>query len=453
MQKRTLALVLILALSLGFAIPTTAREVHVVERGDALWRIAEAHGLTYTELAAYNHIRNPHRIITGQRIYIPAPAADDTVLALTSYEVVVGATTRWPVGGTLTLPAGAGSRTPVPGVILVHGSGPANRDSLVHGNRPFYDIAAYLTAHGVAVLRYDNRNLVHGWDMQAAYGPAFTVWEETIEAALDAAQIMRQDPRIGEVYILGLSLGAMLAPRIHAAGGDFDGIIMMAGSSRTLMDIILDQEWNIIETAHANAAMQVEFFLMLADAGEYDFLRMLLDETTQALGMGSAFTMTNEEITAATTALVDIMAMQMYTVLQMMEDVEALFAAIPYMSAEEARRTRINPDVALYAYYHRDIALHPTEDFIREADVPFLILQGTHDFQVFAETNLWELYQIFNDRSIATFFVYEGLNHFFMPSTATNFFEAMDEYFIPAHVHPYVLRDIVEWIFAQRGQE
>jgi hypothetical protein len=37
-----------------------------------------------------------------------------------------------------------------------------------------------------------------------------------------------------------------------------------------------------------------------------------------------------------------------------------------------------------------------------------------------------------------------------MPSAATNLQEAFEEYAIPATVHPQVLNDIAEWIFAQR---
>jgi hypothetical protein len=478
MKKRIFALLVVLVLTLGFALPAQAREVYVVQRGDALWRIAASYGMTYQELAAYNNISNPHRIYAGQRLFIPAaeatptveapPAAeatpepqpietpeptnettpDDTITQLTEISIIVGEDTSWPVGGTLTLPVGASSRNPVPGVILVHGSGPADRDSLVYGvNRPFFDIAEYLSANGVAVLRYDNRNLVHGLAMLDVYGPAFTVWEETIEAALDAARIMNEDPHVGQVYMLGLSLGGMLAPRIHAMGGDFDGIIMMAGSARTLMDIVLDQEWHLIELSYMEAMMQIEFFFMLADAGEYDFLRLLLGETAFVMGWGNVFEMEDEEVGELVPMLVDVIVMQMNGLIQMMESAEALANAIPGMTVEEARATRVN-DIPQYAYYHRDIALHSTEEYLRKMDIPILVMQGNRDFQIFAEIDFFLLYEILSDRENATFYFYDGLNHLFMPSEANNLMEALEEYAVPSRVHPLVLRDIVEWIFS-----
>ena len=62
------------------------------------------------------------------------------------------------LSGTLTLPAKAEN---VPAVILITGSGPHERNEEVLGHRPFLVIADYLTRHGCAVLRYDDRGSVN----------------------------------------------------------------------------------------------------------------------------------------------------------------------------------------------------------------------------------------------------------------------------------------------------
>ena len=61
--------------------------------------------------------------------------------------------------GTLTLPNGDGQATGkgVPAVVLVHGSGPHDRDETVGPNKPFLDIARGLAEQGIAVLRYEKR--------------------------------------------------------------------------------------------------------------------------------------------------------------------------------------------------------------------------------------------------------------------------------------------------------
>lgn len=50
--------------------PSTAR-VHVVQPGENLYRIALQYGMSYPDLAAYNNIVNPHTIRVGQEIRIP----------------------------------------------------------------------------------------------------------------------------------------------------------------------------------------------------------------------------------------------------------------------------------------------------------------------------------------------------------------------------------------------
>src|SRR2546423_637796 len=74
-------------------------------------------------------------------------------------EVVIGAGGAWPLPGTLTLPKGDG---PFPAVVLVHGSGPQDRDETIGPNKPFKDLAWGLATNGIAVLRYEKRTKEHG---------------------------------------------------------------------------------------------------------------------------------------------------------------------------------------------------------------------------------------------------------------------------------------------------
>jgi hypothetical protein len=440
-KKRAAIILLAMVIALGFATPYFASDTYVVAENDVLWRIARAYDLTWQELAEYNNLRNPHHIEVGQVLHIPAHE-------MREYEITIG--NRWPVGGTLTLPAGASARNPVPAVLLVHGSGPADRDSTIMGiNRPFYDIAEYLSAHGVAVLRYDKATYIHGWDMVNTLGASFTVWEETIEHAVYAAQLLHHDPRISSVYIAGLSLGGMLAPRIHAAGGNFDGLILMAGSPRTLMDISLDQNYLNLDIMHMQIEAQFEMFLSLAWAEEYDFIRFLLADTAEMFGL-NLFAMDNDALIDFVDMLLDMMESQLLAAIDAVYALELLYAAIPTMTAEEAKAVLIDPMSSMYAYYMRDMAINPVDGFLRDISAPFLVMQGTHDFQIFADVD-FVLYQfLLGDRNNASFILYEGLNHLFMTSAATNILEALEEYAIPSQVHPRVLADMVAWIMAQR---
>ena len=138
--------------------------------------------------------------------------------------------------GTLTVPAGAG---PFPCVVLVHGSGPNDRDETVGPNRVFADLAAGLAAHGVATLRYDKRTRVKPETLPKD----FTVEDETIKDAVIAADLCSAQPEIDHkrTYVLGHSLGAMVAPRIAQQSKDLAGILVIAGPARDLADILVDQ--------------------------------------------------------------------------------------------------------------------------------------------------------------------------------------------------------------------
>jgi len=95
--------------------------------------------------------------------------------AFFSEEVIIGEGGRWPLGGTLTMPVEASAENPVPVVLLVHGSGPLDRNLTIGVNHAFHDIAAYLSSNGIAVFRYDKRTLVHGAELEEEYGTSFTV--------------------------------------------------------------------------------------------------------------------------------------------------------------------------------------------------------------------------------------------------------------------------------------
>ena len=156
-----------------------------------------------------------------------------------SEKIVVGAGTEYPLNGLMTLPSDLSK--PVPAVVMVHGSGASNMDEKVLKLTPFKDLAEGLARHGAASLRYDKRTFVHARRM--IRNKHLTVKEETIEDALLAVQMLKRDPRIDHdrIYILGHSMGAMLAPRIDAEGADVKGLIMMAGTPYRLEEIVLRQ--------------------------------------------------------------------------------------------------------------------------------------------------------------------------------------------------------------------
>lgn len=175
-----------------------------------------------------------------------------------------------PLGATLTRPDGPAT---VPGVVLVHGSGPNDRDETIGPNKPFRDLAWGLATRGVAVLRYDKRT------SQCEVPPAdFTLDRVVADDALVALDRLRSADgvRTDGVSVVGHSLGGMAAPRIAARDGDLAGAALLAANARPLHRLIPDQyEYLFRLDGSLSASEEAQLADVRAaagrvDAGEYE---------------------------------------------------------------------------------------------------------------------------------------------------------------------------------------
>ena len=317
-------------------------------------------------------------------------------IGFTNYPIIIGEGTNWPLAGMLSIPDD--TSVPVPAVVIVHGSGQHNMDGQVGETTPYLDIAEFLVTNGIAVIRYDKRTYTHAVRLYAEIGNRMTFWEETVEDAVLAAELLRNDPRIDpdRVYIIGHSLGGVLAPRIHENGGDFAGLIMMGATSRSVLNIAAEQLGQV-------ALEQIEMGIV--------------ERTDPAIIEG----------------------------LEMIDEIIALDAAMVAMSAEEAQNT-IAPLIGSSLYYWRDLVIHSFERYVQDVTVPMLVMQGGRDFQILADLDFVLLQEILAGRDNVTFRLYEDLNHAFIPTTATNFLEHAASMAEAGHVGQTALQDIVDWI-------
>lgn len=162
---------------------------------------------------------------------------------------------------TLSMPKGNG---PFPAVVLVHGSGPNDRDESIGPNKPFRDLAWGLASQGIAVLRYEKRTRSHPKYYQT--NPYYTVKDEVIDDADSALALLGRTRGVNatSVYLVGHSLGAYLAPRIALGKKDIAGVIMLAAPTRRLEDLIVEQTRYIagIEPQGDKATMDKQIEMM-----------------------------------------------------------------------------------------------------------------------------------------------------------------------------------------------
>ena len=303
--------------------------------------------------------------------------------------IILGQNTRFPLKGLLTLPEGSG---PFPAVVLVHGSGSSNMDEKVGKLTPFQDIALGLAQRGIASVRYDKRSYAHGLKMVLDKGHPITVREETIDDALLAARLLRSDSRIDadRVFLLGHSMGAMLAPRIEAEGGDFAGLILLAGTPRRLEEVLLEQ------TAEAVASMK---------------------GFTRKIGQ------------------------------QQLDQLHRTFAGLYDLSDEEAKGKKVGGGTTLY--YFKEMGQPTVEAWLQKTRKPMLVMQGEKDFQVKASVDFEMYRKLLGDRDNVTFRLYPGLNHAFVPARFDSIADAKKEFTPERHIGPQVLDDLADWILGQ----
>jgi dienelactone hydrolase len=144
--------------------------------------------------------------------------------------------------GILTVPTARGGKR-YPAVVLVHGSGPQDKDETMGPNKIFKDIAWGLAARGIAVLRYDKVTKAHPVQAVAMLSKGFTMDSETTNDALKAAAQLRKHTLVqpAQVFFLGHSQGAMAAPRAGKRDPNLAGLILLAGPTRDFGDVGLSQ--------------------------------------------------------------------------------------------------------------------------------------------------------------------------------------------------------------------
>jgi uncharacterized protein len=309
---------------------------------------------------------------------IPALCQAQTTDVVERDTVVMTGAVRLPA--TLSIPRGA---LGAPAIVLVHGSGPNDRDETVGANKPFRDLAHGLARRGIVVLRYDKRSRAAPMSFM---GRTFTVDDEVTDDALSAVALLRGLPEVNpaRVVVLGHSLGGTLAPRIGQRDPAIAGLVILAGATRPLPDMI---------------------------EAQFAYIRALPGADTAAIDKAMA---------AMAPQLVAVRALS---------------------PADSASRKLI---LGAPAAYWLDLAAYHPVRVAASLAMPILILQGGRDYQVtMVDFGAWEAGLAGN--SAVEFREYPALNHLFIAGSGPSM---PSEYGVAGAVDAQVISDIADWILA-----
>ena len=287
----------------------------------------------------------------------------------------------WTLGANIAF--GDTSKSNSPLVILVHGSGPNDRDETIGPNKPFRDLAQGLAQQGIVSIRYDKRTFAYQFDAKLM-GDSLTLYEETINDAIDAVALAKQFTFIDttRIYIIGHSQGAMCAPKIAELCPKLKGIVMIAAPVTNLVDVLTQQAeyMALLNDTISNAEqMQINSIKWLADKIKSPTLS---NKTPKAMLMGASFK------------------------------------------------------------YWKSILNYDQLATAKKLTLPILILSGERDFQVLPkEFKEWQK-QLGGYKNVSLK-SYPKLNHLFLEGEGK---PNMKDYEVPGHIPQYVIDDIAKFI-------
>lgn len=305
---------------------------------------------------------------------------DSTKVVVSDVQVVSG---EYKLPGTLSLPV---SGNKFPAVILVHGTGPNDRDETVGSTKIFKDIALGLATKGVAVLRYDKRSKAFPVTATKLRTEG-TVKEETMDDVVAAVNYLKSISSIdaNRIYLFGHSFGATLLPRIAKEIPTVAGLMMFAANTGPLEDLIYDQ---------------------------------------------SAYLFSLDSMTDRKKSMLDSMKVQVEKIKYLSSSSDTTHKLLLHFS--KAYWLDLNN-------YHQVVAA-------KEVKQPIYILQGERDYQVpVKEFNLWK--KDLSQKKNVQFKLYPKLNHLLQEGEGMS---KPEEYNKQANVPLYVIDDLFNWITAQK---
>jgi pimeloyl-ACP methyl ester carboxylesterase len=327
----------------------------------------------------------------------PNPAAKDVILA-----------------GTLTLPKGAAG---VACAILITGSGPEDRDETLFGHKPFLVLADYLTRHGIAVLRSDDRGV--GGSSGTQERATSDDFAGDVRAAV-AFLKGRKDVDPTKIGLIGHSEGGLIAPMVAASDKSLGFIVLLAGPGVPGDSILITQSLLISKSmgysdSMATSAQNAQRELIVAAKSAPDSATLAAKLKVVIRGQ----------------------------IERLPKDQQEALGDLDKIAASQAQLLR--------APWMQFFLSHDPRPVLAQVQCPVLALNGDKDVQISAEQNLPAIREALlkGGNKDATVEAIPGLNHLFQTSRTGSLAEYQT---IRETFSPVALQKIGDWIGARMGR-
>ncbi len=318
------------------------------------------------------------------------PETRDYVLEAVSFP---GAEEGVTLAGEITLPQGEG---PFPGVVLISGSGPQDRNEELMGHKPFLVLSDYLTRRGYAVLRYDDRGF---GESTGDFGTATS--EDFAGDAAAALDFLKDDDRVDaeRTSYVGHSEGGLIAP-MAVQTEPSAAMVLLAGPAVSLSDVILRQTGDMLR-AEGGSEGDIEKAVEI-NRGAFDIVRSGgIDEESVEDTLTAYFT-------------------------------EAGMAK----AAAESAASRMTGPWMVWAMDYDPVPA------LKAYDGPVLALFGSKDTQVSADANAPVMEEALSDLQ-SRVVTLDGLNHLFQPAETGGLSEYIE---IETTFDDAALNEIADWL-------
>jgi pimeloyl-ACP methyl ester carboxylesterase len=308
------------------------------------------------------------------------------------------------LAGTLTIPDQA---TPYPAVILITGSGANNRDEEILMHKPFWVIADYLSRHGVAVLRFDDR----GVGKSTGNHVMATSADFAADALAGVAYLQtRTDLKISKIGLLGHSEGGVIGPMAAIQSEAIDFLVLLAGTG-VRGDKLLAAQSELILRADGVAEEEIQKTRAINE----DVYRIILKSKTAGQARGK-ITQRLQKAAQTDSTLTD--------------------AAIQTVVAQ------------INNVWFRFFLKHDPAAVLAQVHCPVLAVNGDKDIQVPAQMNLDAIAAALKTagNQAVTIHTFPGLNHLFQHCQTC----VIGEYAqLEETIAPEVLEMVGNWILEQ----